>query len=49
MYGVTGDLAAPSYFWVDPNGNVKIRTSLRDDIATFYTLRVQVCKSQASP
>ncbi len=45
MYSVVGDLAAPSYFGVSSNGNVYVKSSLKDDIATFYSLRVQVYDS----
>jgi protocadherin Fat 4 len=45
IYEVIGDLAAPSYFGVSFNGNIYVKSSLKDDIATFYSLRVQVYDS----
>ena len=38
MYEVVGDLAAPSYFWVDSNGNVYVRQSLKSDITMQYVV-----------
>ncbi len=38
MFEVVGDLAAPSYFRVDQQGNVLVRNSLKDDIATEYVV-----------
>ena len=38
IYEVVGDLAAPSYFRVDQQGNVFVRNSLKDDIATDYVV-----------
>ncbi len=37
-YEVVGDLAAPSYFRVDQQGNVFVRNSLKDDISDEYTV-----------
>ncbi len=37
-YEVVGDLAAPSYFRVDQQGNVFVRNSLKDDISNDYTV-----------
>ena len=37
-FDVVGDLAAPSYFRVDQQGNVFVRNSLKDDIATEYVV-----------
>ena len=36
MYEVVGELSAPSYFWVNTDGSVYVRTSLKNDIATEY-------------
>ena len=38
VYEVVGELAAPSFFWVNDKGQVFVRTSLKNDIATFYTV-----------
>ena len=37
-YQVVGDLAAPSYFWVDSIGQVFVKNSLKSDITTQYTV-----------
>jgi len=37
-YEVIGDLAAPSYFSVDSSGNIFVRSSLKTDFATNYTV-----------
>ena len=39
MYEVVGDLSAPSYFDVDDEGEVFLKTSMRYDIQTEYVVR----------
>ena len=42
MYKVVGDLAAPSYFYVDNNGNVFVKQSLKTDIANQYIVSMKM-------
>ncbi|KAL5018737.1 hypothetical protein ScPMuIL_004459 [Solemya velum] len=41
VYEVVGYLSAPSFFNVDQDGRIRVRTSLLDDVALTYVLRVE--------